>query len=78
MHDIVALSCRINDRLLASKDIYVKIVFTFDPDRIKFISLFSLKSQSNLAKLKIILIKLGVIFEEWHYTVITSLHMNPS
>ncbi len=34
------------------QNIYDKIVFTYDLNRINFISLFFLKSQSDLAKLK--------------------------
>ena len=36
-------------KLLASKNIKVRIVFTYDPDRVNFISLVFLKSQSDLA-----------------------------
>ncbi len=43
---------RITDEIVSFQKYQSRIVFTYDPDRIKFISLVFLKSQSNLAKLK--------------------------
>ncbi len=40
------------DEIVSFQKYQSRIVFTYDPDRIKFISLVFLKSQSNLAKLE--------------------------